>query len=99
MSDGHEMINLDGKQADSSAPGKGDANPFGYKYYPKFLKDAAHPGMCLLHFIFKLAGFFSYFFLGLFLSNKTLVFIIVILCGVFDFWVVKNLTGRILVGL
>ena len=33
------------------------------------------------------------------MSNGTLVFIITILCGVFDFWCVKNLTGRILVGL
>ena len=93
-----EMINLGGGQ-DSNPAGGNKENPFGYKYYPQFLKDAAHPGMCLAHFIFKALGLLSYMFLNIFLNNTTLTFIVVILFGVFDFWVVKNLTGRILVGL
>ena len=55
--------------------------------------------MVLLHFFFKACGLASYMLLNLFIGNYTLTFIVVILLAVFDFWVVKNLTGRILVGL
>ena len=78
---------------------KSSSNPFGYKYYPEFLKKATHPGMCLLHFFFKVLAIGAYFFLNLFIGNKTMTFITVILFAVFDFWSVKNLTGRMLVGL
>jgi hypothetical protein len=37
--------------------------------------------------------------LGLFVRGKSVVFIAVAILSAFDFWVVKNLTGRILVGL
>ena len=86
------MINLGGGTDSNPAGPKGE-DPFGFKFYPKFLKDAAHPGMCLTHFIFKVLGLLSYMFLNIFLSNATLTFIVVILLAVFDFWVVKNLTG------
>lgn len=85
-------------QTAKPAPSSGK-NPFGYQYYPEFLKKATHPGMCLLHFFFKALGLLAYLFGNLFFSNGTFTFIIVILLGVFDFWTVKNLTGRMLVGL
>ena len=69
------------------------------KYYPDFLKKATHPGVCIWHFLFKAAALMSYFFLNLFISNTVMTFISVILLSSFDFWVVKNITGRILVGL
>jgi hypothetical protein len=52
-----------------------------------------------MHFFFKALGLASYMFLNLFIGNYTMTFIVVILLAVFDFWVVKNLTGRMLVGL
>ena len=62
--------------------------------YPKFLKDAAHPGFCLTHLAFKIAGLAFYILLSLFTSDGTLVFIFTVIMSVFDFWVTKNLTGR-----
>ncbi len=42
---------------------------------------------------------YSYLLLNIFLNNDVLLFIVVILLSCMDFWVVKNITGRILVGL
>jgi len=61
---------------------------------PKFLSGATHPGFCLLHFSFKVAALLCYILLGIFMSDKTLCFIVVVILCAFDFWVVKNLTGR-----
>lgn len=36
---------------------------------------------------------------GLFTSNGILVFVLLVLLISFDFWTVKNITGRLLVGL
>lgn len=40
-----------------------------------------------------------YLFLYLFTSNFVLVFVVTILLLAFDFWTVKNVSGRLLVGL
>merc|ERR1712117_462539 len=71
----------------------------GQKFVPRFLQGAAHPGYCMLHLAFKLAALVFYLILGLFMDDKTFCFLIVIILSAFDFWVTKNLTGRILVGL
>lgn len=42
---------------------------------------------------------FFYVFGGLFVSGYSLIFIICIILLAFDFWTVKNVTGRLLVGL
>ena len=52
-----------------------------------------------MHLFFKAAAFLCYILLGLFVRGKSVVFIAVAILSAFDFWVVKNLTGRILVGL
>lgn len=41
----------------------------------------------------------SYFLLNLFVNNMVLVYIVVLILVIVDFWVVKNITGRKLVGL
>lgn len=41
---------------------------------------------------------FSYLFAGMFLPN-VLIFIIVMLMAATDFWIVKNISGRLLVGM
>lgn len=66
----------------------------GSKVYPKFLEGVSHRGFCILHLIFKVAAIISYVLLGLFVKGKSLVFIVVMIFTAFDFWVVKNLTGR-----
>jgi len=53
----------------------------------------------MLHFGFKLLAMISYFLLNLFVNNIVLVYIVVLILVIVDFWVVKNITGRKLVGL
>ena len=47
-----------------------------------------------MHLAFKVAAILSYILLGLFVKGTSLVFIVVMIFSAFDFWVVKNLTGR-----
>lgn len=41
---------------------------------------------------------YRYLFIGIFISN-VMLFICVMILAAIDFWVVKNVTGRLLVGL
>ena len=61
---------------------------------PQFIQDAAHPTVCFFHLLFKLLALFFYMFFGLFDNDKTLCYILVITMCAFDFWTVKNVTGR-----
>lgn len=69
------------------------------------LAHASHPIACIFTFLFKAAAFlvyssisYSYFIIGNFFSDVN-TFIIVVLLSALDFWTVKNVTGRLLVGL
>ena len=69
------------------------------------LSSASHPISCIATFAFKSAAFIwyiqfysSYFFVG-FIISDIMTFILVTILGALDFWVVKNITGRLLVGL
>lgn len=48
---------------------------------------------------FKAFGILTYLLLNLFIGNATLTFIIVIIFNSIDFWFMKNIAGRLLVGL
>ena len=79
------------------------------------LRQANHPGVCFFHAIFKLftilwyviyiyileeiSLIYSYLLLNLIIDSDIMTFIVVILLLSFDFWTVKNITGRKLVGL
>jgi len=56
--------------------------------------------VCLAHVVFKAAALLLYIFSGLFFSSEYVFTFVVIslLCAV-DLWAVKNVTGRLLVGL
>ena len=58
-----------------------------------------HPVAALFHVIFKLFAFLFYLFGGLFGQDFISIFVAVILLISIDFWVVKNVTGRLLAGL
>lgn len=60
---------------------------------------STHPFTCLLHIVFKFSTVFCYIFFRLITQSSVHTFIIVIILSSFDFWITKNLTGRILVGL
>eukprot|EP01096_Ripella_sp_DP13-Kostka_P007651 TRINITY_DN2806_c0_g1_i1.p1 TRINITY_DN2806_c0_g1~~TRINITY_DN2806_c0_g1_i1.p1 ORF type:complete len:253 (+),score=108.42 TRINITY_DN2806_c0_g1_i1:38-760(+) len=58
-----------------------------------------HPIAVFFHCFFKVLAILAYLLLGIFFDDFVTVFILVILLSVFDFWVTKNVTGRLLVGL
>lgn len=51
------------------------------------------------HFAFKILALLIYIFGGWFTSNFILIFVLCILLLACDFWTVKNISGRLLVGL
>lgn len=62
------------------------------------LNQAAHPTACIFTFVFKACAILMYLIIGNFISD-IMTFIFVIIFSSLDFWVVKNITGRLLVGL
>jgi hypothetical protein len=48
---------------------------------------------------FKIAALLAFILLDLFVSSEAIAYLVVILLGAMDFWVTKNISGRILVGL
>lgn len=63
------------------------------------LKQSKHPSAIILHLIFKAAALFMYIFGSWFTTSFIFTFVICIILLAFDFWVVKNISGRLLVGL
>jgi hypothetical protein len=57
------------------------------------------PPFQIFHLLFKSLALLVYIFSGVFTSNYIFVAVVVILLLAFDFWTVKNVTGRLLVGL
>ncbi|KAM3147676.1 Eukaryotic protein of unknown function (DUF846) [Paramecium bursaria] len=60
------------------------------------LSRAGHPKACVFTFLFKLIALVIYLLLS---SSQILCYILVIVFSSLDFWTVKNITGRLLVGL
>lgn len=63
------------------------------------LRQSAHPTVATFHVLFKLSAIISYLILGLFTKNFVVQFVVTVTLLAFDFWIVKNVTGRLLVGL
>jgi hypothetical protein len=59
---------------------------------------AGHPVACVATFAFKVMAIITYLFSGLVFSDVFVFIIVTVLSGM-DFWAVKNVTGRLLVGL
>jgi hypothetical protein len=62
--------------------------------FTNFLQHANHPMVLLFTLLFKVIAVISFLFINLFLSNESLTFIIVVIFSAFDFWFVKNVSGR-----
>lgn len=72
-------------------------NPAGPKDpidFTNFLQHAHHPCVVLFTLLFKAASIVSFLILNIFLGNEALVFILVVIFSAFDFWFVKNVSGR-----
>lgn len=67
--------------------------------FTNFLQHAANPGIVFFTLLFKTLAVVSFLILGIFGVSDALIFIIVVILNAFDFWFVKNVSGRILVGL
>ena len=60
---------------------------------------AANPVACMFHVLFKGGAIFAFVFLNAFLNEEIIAFVVIVLFAAFDFWTVKNVTGRLLVNL
>ena len=80
----------------SGAAGAGAATSGGVVNY---FKKSTHPVASLFHVLFKLAAILTYDFGTMFTDNYVLIFVVCVLLLAFDFWTVKNVTGRLMVGL
>ncbi|EEF47218.1 Protein FAM18B, putative [Ricinus communis] len=59
----------------------------------------ANPRTCFFHVIFKAAALAFYVLSALFVDSFVIIFVVTVILAALDFWVVKNVSGRILVGL
>ncbi|KRT81297.1 hypothetical protein AMK59_5715, partial [Oryctes borbonicus] len=63
-------------------------------------KDAlTHPYVTLSHLLFRSTAVISYLFCRWFSNSYITTFVVVVLLLSIDFWTVKNVTGRLMVGL
>ncbi|CAB0011200.1 unnamed protein product, partial [Nesidiocoris tenuis] len=58
-----------------------------------------HPYVTMCHIGFRTAAFIAYLFCGWFSDSFISSFVIIMLLLSADFWTVKNITGRLMVGL
>ncbi|XP_017786282.1 PREDICTED: uncharacterized Golgi apparatus membrane protein-like protein CG5021 isoform X2 [Nicrophorus vespilloides] len=63
-------------------------------------KDAlTHPYVTIFHMAFSGAAMVTYLFCGLFSDSFITSFVFIVLLLSMDFWTVKNISGRLMVGL
>lgn len=82
----------------STSDGEGNVER-GESVVSAVFRQSSHPTVAIFHVIFKLAAITSYLLLGLFTKNFVIQFVVTTTLLAFDFWLVKNVTGRLLVGL
>ncbi|KAI3927571.1 hypothetical protein MKW92_014602 [Papaver armeniacum] len=61
--------------------------------------DLWEPKTCFFHVIFKAGALAFYILSALFFNSFGIIFVVTVLLAALDFWVVKNASGQILVGL
>ncbi len=83
---------------DSELRGQGHGAQRSSNVMPEFISSSSHPGVAAVHVILKIGIVFLYLILPLVTSTFNTLFFIIIL-GAVDFWIVKNVAGRLLVGL
>ena len=66
---------------------------------PTILQQSSHPTVLLFHLLFKALALFFYLFSYWIYRNYIFAFVLVMLSLAADFWTVKNVSGRLLVGL
>ncbi|XP_044764093.1 uncharacterized Golgi apparatus membrane protein-like protein CG5021 isoform X2 [Coccinella septempunctata] len=67
---------------------------------PSYKKGAlTHPYVTFFHLAFRCSALFGYLFYRIFTSSFITSFVVIVLLLSMDFWTVKNITGRLMVGL
>ena len=66
---------------------------------PTILSQSAHPTALIFMLLFRSIAIFLYLFQSFISSDFVLGLVLIILSLAFDFWTVKNVSGRLLVGL
>ncbi|KAI7882996.1 DUF846-domain-containing protein [Lichtheimia hyalospora FSU 10163] len=64
-----------------------------------YFQQSSHPIAAFFFLAFRVGALLMYLLGSIFTDNFTLVFVVTILLLAFDFWTVKNVSGRLLVGL
>ena len=67
--------------------------------FTNFLQHANNPAIVFFTLLFKGLAIILFLILDIFGVSQALIFILVVILSAFDFWFVKNVSGRILVGL
>lgn len=82
---------------DSGNGGFGSSDVFGANL--NFIRQSRHKTAAIFHYVFKVFALFFYIMGGFkFVSSSAiLTYIICILMLAFDFWTVKNISGRLMV--
>eukprot|EP01038_Epipyxis_sp_PR26KG_P004988 gene4988-6973_t len=93
--DDDDFNNINQAYADQSGSNGGGDSVIGSWIF----KQSKHPFAILFHLLFKSLALFIYVFGNWITSNFIFIFVICIVLLAFDFWTVKNVSGRLLVGL
>ena len=101
------MSNPFAQPIDASAFGSGaasggggfDEQPSRLGQVQGLVKGLKNPVTAFFHLLFKTLAILVYMFGGLFNAGFVNLFIVCILLLAFDFWTVKNVSGRLMVGL
>lgn len=65
----------------------------------EYISHANHPLVCLVTIGFKVSSILCFILLSIFVDTTAIVYLAVILLASCDFWMTKNVSGRLLVGL
>ncbi len=63
------------------------------------IKNSSHPKLCIVTIGVKAATLVAFILLDLFVKMDSLAYLVTILLGSVDFYITKNIAGRLLVGL
>jgi hypothetical protein len=82
------------------APSGGQAAAADQNIVQTILAESSHPTALIFHLLFRSLALFTYLFLWILVGDSfILIFVLTVLLLAMDFWTVKNITGRLLVGL
>ncbi len=105
-----EFLNVNSNEAEGSTSGNtahpdalplatGGSSSGGGGAVQEILRQSAHPSVAIAHVAFKIGAIISYLLLGWFTNSFVIEFVTTVTLLAFDFWTVKNVSGRLLVGL